>query len=273
MSSDRIAPSKTSAAADRRTLRVSIILATLNERTNLPVLIENLRALHVSDSEMLVVDDGSADGTREYVERLSAQDSSIRLIRHDGKQTTLRAQCQGIDASQGDFIVVMDADLQHPAELVPQLLTGLDQGAALVIASRYAPGGSAGRRTMIRWVLSRGAEWMTKILLPSARRVSDPVSGFFAFRRDVWVPLNPLYRGYKLLLFLLVMAEDRPVREVGFQFTPRAEGASKVTGNTAFLRVFLTELILARRFRARIKLRARGQSEAGSSPTGVTLLH
>jgi dolichol-phosphate mannosyltransferase len=261
-----------SAVPEPGTFRSSVILATLNERSNLPALVDRIRRLNLSRSEVLVVDDGSVDGTREYVASLAVLDPSIRLLRHEGKQTTLRAQRQGLESARGEFIVVMDADLQHPPELIPSLLNALDKGAALSVASRYAAGGSAGPRTLTRWTLSRGAEWLTKILLPSARGISDPVSGFFAFRREIWRPFNPLYRGYKLLLFLLVMAEGRPIREVGFHFTPRAKGASKVTGSAAFLRVFLTELILARRFRARVRLGASAQTESGSTVSRVTLL-
>ena len=266
-------PTRRPDADDPGSLRSSVILATLNERSNLPVLVDRIRQLHLPRNEVLVVDDGSVDGTREYVESLTREDASIRLLLHEGKQTTLRAQCQGIESARGAFIVVMDADLQHPAEVLPQVLTSLEQGAALVVASRYAPGGSAGPRTMARWLLSRGAEWLTKFLLPSARGISDPVSGYFGFRREVWVPLNPLYRGYKLLLFLLVMVEGRPVREVGFRFTPRAVGASKVTGSSAFIRVFLTELILARRFRSRLRRGGHMPSEPSSGPSPVTPLH
>jgi dolichol-phosphate mannosyltransferase len=262
-----VAAALSAGAAQPESVRSSIILATLNERSSLPGLIERLRALDLPRSEILVVDDGSVDGTRELVEELAERDPSVRLLRHEGKQTTLRAQCQGIESARGALIVVMDADLQHPPELVPRLLETLEQGAALAVASRYAAGGSAGPRTIPRWLLSRGAEWMTKILLPSARGVSDPVSGYFAFRREIWKPLNPLYRGYKLLLFLLVMAEGRSVREIGFHFTPRADGASKVTGSTAFVRIFLTELILARRFRSRLDLRSQGPRDGAPAPT------
>ncbi len=171
----------------------------------------------------------------------------FRSLFHDGKQTTLGAQCQGILATRGSRVVVMDSDLQHPPELLPTMLKGLDDGAELVVASRYTDGGSPGPRSPLRAVISRGAEWTAKLLLSDSRRVTDPVSGYFAFRREVFRPLDPRYRGYKLLLFLLVMTRDGEVREVGFRFEPRASGASKVAQGLAFVRVFLIEVILARR--------------------------
>jgi dolichol-phosphate mannosyltransferase len=251
-------------------LRLSIVLATLNERANLPEVIARIERQSLPSYEIVVVDDGSSDGTREYVRDHAARDGRLRLLSHEGKQTTLRAQCQGIEASAGQFVVVMDADLQHPPELLPAMVTALVDGSVLVIASRYARGGSAGPRTPFRWAVSRGAEWLSKILLPPARVVSDPVSGYFGFRREIWSPLNPLYRGYKLVIFLLVMAEGQRISEVGFSFTPRPEGASKVTGSIAFIRVFATELLLARRIRARLQ---RTAEAAAATHTPIGLLH
>lgn len=245
---------------------VSIVLATLNERENLPPLIDRIRSLRLPRYEVIVVDDGSTDGTREYLRTQSSQDSRIRPLYHEGKQTTLRAQCQGIESATFSVIVVMDADLQHPPELLGAMVRRLDSGAQLVVASRYVAGGTAGHRTVYRWFLSRGAEWLAKLLLPPARRVSDPVSGFFAFRRDVWVPLDPSYRGYKLLLFLLVMAEGKPVVEVPFRFAPRPEGESKVASGLGFIRVFLGEIRRARRLRALLAPRSNSRDASESDP-------
>lgn len=234
---------------------LSIVLATLNERANLPEVLDRARAQPLPPFEILVVDDGSTDGTREYLTATAAYDPRVRPIFHEGKQTTLRAQCQGIAASRGSMVVIMDADRQHPPETLPALVEALRERAAVVVASRYAPGGSPGSRTFARAVISRGAEWTAKLFFGAARKVRDPVSGFFGFRREVWVPLDPGFRGYKLLLFVLAMAGDRPVEEVGFRFVNREEGTSKVTQSSAFVRLFLVEVVHARRL-ARV-LRAR----------------
>ncbi|HLM90997.1 MAG TPA: glycosyltransferase [Thermoplasmata archaeon] len=227
---------------------VSIVLATLNERDNLRELLSGILQQALPSFEVLIVDDGSTDGTRELVTEVSHREPRVRPIFHEGKQTTLRAQCQGIEAARGKFVVVMDADLQHPPEQIPQIVRELDAGASLVIASRYAPGGSPGPRSGSRAVVSRGAETIAKFLLPQARPVSDPVSGFFGFRREIFLPLDPRYRGYKLLLFVLVMNRGRRFAEVGFRFGLRTRGSSKVTHTFAFIRIFLIETILARRF-------------------------
>jgi dolichol-phosphate mannosyltransferase len=234
---------------------LSIVLAVVNERPNLVELFERLRSLELPPWEAIVADDGSTDGSREFVVDLSAADPRVRALLHDGRQTTLAAQCRAIEAARGRFIVVMDADLQHPPELLPEFVARLEDGAALVIASRYAPGGSPGPRSPLRALISRGAEWTAKLLLPAARPVTDPVSGYFAFRREAFVPLDPGYRGYKLLLFLLVMCRGLDHQEVPFRFKPRLGGASKVTSGPSFVRIFLTELLLARRLSRRLPRR------------------
>ncbi|HKN06537.1 MAG TPA: glycosyltransferase [Thermoplasmata archaeon] len=242
---------------------VSVILATLNERENLPQLLDRLWRVALPPFEVLVVDDGSTDGTREYLNGAARSEPRLRLIWHDGKQTTLRAQCQGIAASRGRFVVVMDADLQHPPEVLPAMVKYLDDGAALVVGSRYAKGGTAGPRSVTRAAISRGAELTAKAFLPEARGLTDPVSGLFGFRRELFRPLDPEWRGYKLLLFLLVMARGHRVAEVGFRFEPRGSGASKVTQNSRFIRFFLTELVLAKRLESSL---SRAPKRAASSP-------
>ena len=226
---------------------MSVVLATLNERPALPELFAQIEELGLPSWEVVVVDDGSTDGTREWVTARAGVDPRVRAVFHDGKQTTVRAQAQGIGSARGRRIVVMDADLQHPPGLIPAMLRLLDEGAAAVVASRYLPGGSVGPRSPFRAALSRGAEWIAQLLLADARRVTDPVSGFFAFQRAVYDPLPAGYRGYKLLLFVLVMARGRPVREVPLRFEPRSEGASKVVQGLGFVRVYLQEVLLARR--------------------------
>jgi dolichol-phosphate mannosyltransferase len=245
---------------------VSIILATFNERANLPQLLDRLWSVPLPPFEVLVVDDGSTDGTREYLSELTRSEPRLRLLWHEGKQTTLRAQCQGIAESRGGFVVVMDADLQHPPEVLPEMVARLEDGAALVVGSRYAEGGSTGARDGVRGMISRGAELTAKLFLSEARPMSDPVSGLFAFRREVFRPLPTEWRGYKLLLFLLVMARGQRVAEVGFQFEPRGGGTSKVTQNSRFIRFFLTELLLAKRLEGLLSSGGGGRAAPPPSP-------
>ncbi|MGI0070535.1 MAG: glycosyltransferase [Thermoplasmata archaeon] len=243
---------------------VSIVLATLNEIANLPRLIRSIADLPLPDFEIIVVDDGSTDGTREYLLAEASRDPRIRPLFHEGKQTLIPAHCQGIRVSMGEFVIVMDADFQHPPGLLPGLVSSLQRGASLVIASRYAAGGSPGPRTVVREVISRTAEFATKLLLPEARRVSDPTSGFYGFRREIFVPINPTYRGYELLPFLLVMATGRPTQELPYSFGARVGGESKiVNGKLAFISIFLSQILVVRRSRRELLTRRAGPSRAG----------
>jgi len=258
-------PGPSSAPGGANRPEVSIVLGTLNERPNLPELTERLRRAALPSWEAIVVDDGSNDGSREFLEGLAAADPRFRPLFHDGRQTTVRAQSQGIREARGERVVVMDADLQHPPELLPALVRPLARGAALSIASRYVTGGSPGPRTALRGLLSRSAEGIARVVLPDARRVRDPVSGFFAFRRELFPPVDPSLRGYKLLLLMLVRARGRPVAEVPFRFEPRTAGASKVVGGIGFVRVFLTEVLQAKRLE--LALRAEPPRPLAPRPT------
>ena len=241
--------------------RVSIVLATLNEVENVPTLLRQIRELDLPPIEIIVVDDGSVDGTRQYLVREAAIDRRIRLIFHEGRQTLVPAHCQGIDAAQGEFVIIMDADLQHPPQALPLLVRSLLDGAALAIASRYAKGGSPGERSAWRGMISRGAESTAKFLVPEARRVSDPTSGFYGFRRNVFVPLDPVMEGYELLPFLLVMCNGFPTREIPYQFAARQNGESKIVQKKFdFVRTFLSEMWAIRKWRRTVLARrARGK--------------
>ncbi len=227
---------------------LTIVLATLNERVSLPVLVDQLLQAPLPPLEIVVVDDGSRDGTREYLSTVAREDRRVRPIFHEGAQTLLKAHAQGIAAARGDLVVVMDADLQHNPADVPRIVDLLLKGNDLVVASRYAPGGSPGVRSPLRSCISLGAETLTRVLLPEARSVSDPLSGFYGFRRGYYRAINPEYRGYELLPFVLGMMRGRPVTEVPYVFESRRAGKSKiVTRDLSFIRVFLTELVLAAR--------------------------
>ena len=111
---------------------LSIVLATLNERANLPELISRIRHQTLPTSEIIVVDDGSTDGTREFLRELAATDPGLRLLFHEGKQTTLRAQYQGIEAAVGQYVAVMDAGDEWAEHALGKLAQAVaaDRGAA-----------------------------------------------------------------------------------------------------------------------------------------------
>jgi dolichol-phosphate mannosyltransferase len=122
----------------------------------------------------------------------------------------------------------MDGDLQHPSDVVPRLLSEVEAGADLAVASRYGPGGASdGLDGTGRRVVSRAATWGALGLFPESRRTTDPLSGFFCVRRDAIAGLEFRPVGYKILLELLVLCPEMRVVDVPFVFGRRAEGTSK----------------------------------------------
>ena len=232
---------------------LSVILATLNERENLPDLIRQVAAQELPPFEIVVVDDGSTDGTREYLLNAATTDRRIRPIFNDGPQTLTPALCQGIEGSRGRFIVVMDADLQHPPREVPRLVAELVDGASVVVATRYATGGTAGGRPPQRAILSRGAELIARLALKSARSSSDPMSGFFGFRREIYQSIGTPRPGYKLLLYVLAMVDGQRVAEVPYAFSSRKGGESKIAHGFEFIWIFLAEVMSARRLQGYLR--------------------
>ncbi len=210
---------------------VSIIVPTYNERENLPILVERIsKALNGKYSyEIIVVDDNSPDKTWEVALELASKGYPVRLLRRPGKLGLGTAVLDGLKKASGEYIVVMDADLQHPPEVLPKLVEkALSENADIVVASRYMPGGGVEGWSFIRKLISKTATLIAKIVLPQARKTSDPMSGFFLFRKDIVenVSLNPL--GYKILLEILVKARYRRVVDVPYVFHRRLHGESKL---------------------------------------------
>ncbi|MGW7360356.1 glycosyltransferase [Streptomyces sp. NPDC054802] len=214
---------------------VTIVVPTFNESANIRELLRRLTESVPArlPCEVLFVDD-STDDTPDVI-RDAAQDCPfpVDVLHRDAPAGGLGgAVVEGIRKAGSDWIVVMDADLQHPPALVPELVAaGDDTGADLVVASRYIRGGSReGLAGGYRIAVSRGATWLTRALFPRRLRgISDPMSGFFAIRRSVVTAdaLKPL--GYKILLELAVRCRPERVAEVPFVFQDRFAGESKST--------------------------------------------
>jgi dolichol-phosphate mannosyltransferase len=239
----RVAVRPGPAASPGRPPRQTVLIPTRNERDNIAVLLSRLaHVLPAGDTEIVFVDD-STDDTPQVIES-AARDCPIPVTVHHrtgGAGGLGGAVVEGLRIARGAWVVVLDADLQHPPELVPDLIAaGVRDGADLVVASRYAGGG--GRRGLAdryRRLVSRSATWLTKLLFRGALvRVSDPMSGFFAVRASsVDVDgLRPI--GYKILLDLVVRTRPPRTVEIPYVFQPRHAGQSKssVAEGMRFLR-------------------------------------
>ena len=217
---------------------LSIIVPTYNEAETIGRLVGRISgALAGLDHELVFVDD-STDGTDKILAEMARRAPRLRVVHRASRTGLASAVVDGIALARGDVLSVLDADLQHPPEVLPALVRAIqDTGADLAIGSRYIPGGGS-EFTLPRRVISRGAIALAQILLRRARSVSDPVSGFFAFRRRVveGVALRPL--GYKILLEILVRGRISRVVDVPYHFEARPAGQSKLTmaQNWAYLR-------------------------------------
>jgi dolichol-phosphate mannosyltransferase len=211
---------------------ISVVIPTYNEAAAIEETLRRAAAALRSaseDFEIVVVDDASADGTAERAESL-ASEVPVRVLRRPGRLGLATAVLDGWAIARGEVLGVMDADLQHP----PEVLTGLAQairkeGADLAIGSRYVPGGGTSDWTWMRRLISRTATHMAATVLPlRLAAVGDPMSGVFLVRASALCDahLNPL--GYKILLEVLAKAHYQKLVEVPYVFQERERGSSKL---------------------------------------------
>jgi len=211
----------------RSKLRLSIVIPTYNERENIAELIEGIEgALRGVNFEIVIVDDNSPDGTAEVAESLNGRYGNIVILRRPTKLGLASAIVAGMKASKGEVVAVMDADLQHPPDLLPKILSEINAGRDVVVASRYAAGGRIKGWSLARRIVSKGAIQLARLLLPEVKRVKDPVSGYFMLKRELLEGLKFEAVGYKFLTELLVKKPKARVAEVPYTFKPR-RGASQ----------------------------------------------
>jgi dolichol-phosphate mannosyltransferase len=215
-------------------IHFSLVIPTYKERENIQNVIQILSQLldeYLPEGyELIVVDDDSPDRTWEVAQSLMAEYHQLRVMRRQNERGLSSAVIRGWQVARGRVLGVIDGDLQHPPEVLAQLLHSIEQGADLALASRHVDGGGVSSWSAVRRFLSRGAQVLGLILLPGVvGRVSDPMSGYFMVRRSciVGVTLNPV--GYKILLEVIGRGNVGEIAEVGYVFCERKEGESKVT--------------------------------------------
>ncbi len=221
--------------ADDQVIDVSVIVPTYCEAENLPELIPLVcKALDEAGlrAEIVVVDDNSPDATPAICEQLGAE-YPVRLFVRREERGLSSAVIHGMLRARGEVLLVMDADLSHPPEKVPELVAALraggpgGEGCDFVIGSRYVAGGKTDEDWgLFRWVNSKVATLMAWPLTSA----SDPMAGFFALRASTFQEaerLDPI--GYKIGLELMVKSNSRHVTEVPIRFRDRLHGTSKLT--------------------------------------------
>lgn len=210
---------------------LAIVIPTLNERDNVPVLVERLgKVLAGIRWEVIFVDDDSADGTADLVREIGRQQGHVRCVQRLGRRGLASAAIEGILASSAPYIAVMDGDLQHDENLLPQMLASLQaRHLDIVVASRHAAGGSLGDWQKSRVTISGFATRLARLVVKAD--LSDPMSGFFLIERGAFeaVMRNLSGQGFKILLDIFSSA-PRPLAfaELPFTFRRRLHGESKL---------------------------------------------
>jgi dolichol-phosphate mannosyltransferase len=206
---------------------VTILVPTLNEFENIDPLVERILSSTAGlefSVEILIVDGGSKDGTRDKVREWAGK-GPVSLFESDGKGGLSGDIMQGAAAARTDVVVVMDADLSHPPEALPSLIRPLLTGTHdMAIGSRYIPGGATPNWPWIRRLTSRTATHLAWPLIS----VHDPMSGFFAVRRERLLSLGSEATGFKIALEVAARGDDElRVIEVPIVFVDRQRGTSK----------------------------------------------
>jgi dolichol-phosphate mannosyltransferase len=215
-------------------VQLSLILPTYNEARNIEkvvsILCELLTRIIPDGYEVIVVDDDSPDRTWEIAERLSETYPQLRVVRRQNERGLATAVIRGWQCASGDVLGVIDADLQHPPEIVTALWAEICRGADLAAGSRHVEGGGLGNWGIVRRMLSRSAQLLGLTILPDVLgRLSDPMSGCFLVRRSAIASTELKPIGYKILLEVVGRGRIGRISEVGYVFREREQGESKVS--------------------------------------------
>jgi dolichol-phosphate mannosyltransferase len=217
--------------------RAVLCLPTYNERENLEAMIDALgKALDTASDRVLVIDDGSPDGTGEIADRLAAEHSWVSVLHREEKEGIGPAYIAGFRwalAEGAELVLEMDCDFSHDPTDVPRLLAAASE-ADLVLGSRYAPGGGTANWGLLRRIVSRGGCLYAQALL--GLRVRDLTGGFKCFRRAALeaIDLDALSaHGYAFQIETTyrIVRTGLTVTEVPITFVERRAGASKMTGS------------------------------------------
>ncbi|MDO8953829.1 MAG: glycosyltransferase family 2 protein [Gammaproteobacteria bacterium] len=209
----------------------SIIIPTFNERENVHTITRRIKAALVSipiSFEIWFIDD-SKDNTPQILEKLAQENSEVHYIHREVGRGLGTAVVEGFTRAKGQYLIVMDADLQHPPELLPAMIEKLQAGNEVVIPSRFIQGGSDGGLSAFRKLVSWTARVIGQLALKKLRKISDCTGGYFGLNRKVIenVKLDPI--GWKILMEVLIKGHYSTVSEVPYEFVDRDAGESKMS--------------------------------------------
>ena len=208
---------------------ISIVVPTFNEKGNIAPLLKRIGdTLKEIDYEVIFVDD-SNDETPQVIEEAAKTDKHVRLFHRENEKGLATAVVKGFSLAEGDFVACMDADLQHPPEVLLDMYAAMLAHADMAIPSRLIPGGSDGGLDLVRKIISGSARYMAKIILPCLRGISDPTSGLFMVKRELLqgAELNPI--GWKIMVEVISQCNVKKILETPYSFHDRESGESKIS--------------------------------------------
>ncbi len=230
-------------------LSLSIITATLNERGNVSQFVDRVKkAVGKGPHEIIVVDDNSSDGTIELLEKISLSNPNVRIIVNSQREGLLKSNLRGLKESRGGIKIVMDADLQHPPEMIGNIVSSLERGQDFAVMSRFVHGSQIYNRNPYREYATSLAISLCHRIVPQTRKFKDPISGFFAINANIKVPYEKLYdlfgnqRGYKILVPIIANNVKKKIVELPYYFGNRCWGVSKIGMENLLIPRYLTEL-------------------------------
>lgn len=209
---------------------ISIIIPAYNELDNLPILVKKIDAALKKDYQIIIVDDNSPDGTAEVAEDL-ARKYNITLVKREGKLGLASAVIAGVEKAEAGDIIVMDADLSHPPEKLPEFIDALES-YDLVIGSRNVSGGKVKTWPIHRKMVSAGATIMANIIIGA--NISDPMSGFFGIKKKIIQNTTIKVKGYKILMNILAKNPKIKIKEIPYIFQDRLYGQTKLDHKEMF---------------------------------------
>ncbi|HXX92658.1 MAG TPA: glycosyltransferase family 2 protein [Planctomycetota bacterium] len=202
-------------------VRATVVVPTYNEADNVEPLVRRISAA-LPEVEIVFVDDASNDGTADRVREISAR-YPVRVVVRTEERGLSTAVLRGFQESRTDICVVIDADLSHPPEKIPELVKAVEDGAQVAVGSRYMPGGDIDEWPLFRRFASKAGTLLARPLTP----VSDPMAGFFCLRRSMLQGVELKPRGFKILLEILSRCRVTKLAEIPIRFEDRAAGQSK----------------------------------------------
>ena len=215
--------------------QVSIILPTYNESQNILGMLRSIRESIPTaiSAQTIVVDDNSPDGTGRIAEEhkrsiRNLANYTVEVVHRRAKTTLSSAILHGIRHARGDMIIVMDSDFSHPPQIIPKLLEALRNRCDIAVASRYMRGGRIDGWPVKRKIVSLFGTVIARNVLNI--KTADPMSGFFAFRRNLLDGVSFDGLGFKILMEMLVKVRGARIIEIPYTFRDRRGGSSKMSG-------------------------------------------